>query len=232
MKRISLQETAASLDLPVHTLERWIRQGRIPVVLMDNFCVFRQETLARWARQHNISFRIREKDGVCEGLFCSEGLGAALQRGSVMHHLQCEGKEDLLRQMVRGVPLLPQAMEGILLERLLEREAMVSTGVGRGIALPHPRVPLDNFPEKSCIITAFPQDPMDYGAIDGHRVFVFFLLLARDVKTHLHLLSRLSHCLRDEEVYGLLMEKPEKNTLLEMLVAKEKVFAGKQVNRP
>ncbi|TWI71803.1 phosphotransferase IIA-like nitrogen-regulatory protein PtsN [Desulfobotulus alkaliphilus] len=232
MKRLRLQETAAGLDLPVHTLERWIRQGRIPVVLVDNFCVFREEALARWARQHHMPFRIREKDAASQGVFCSEGLGAALQRGAVMHLLDCKDREDLLWQMVRAVPFLPPAMEGLLLEKLLERESMVSTGVGRGIALPHPRVPLDNFPEKSCIITAFPHEPVAYGAMDGQPVFVLFLLLARDVKAHLHLLSRLSHCLQDERVYALLMEKPEKSALLEMLAAKEKALGEKQVNRP
>lgn len=227
MKRLTLQETAASLDLPVHTLERWIRQGRIPIVRTAQFCEFREEALSRWARQHHIPFRIAgdTAHGVPHGQ--NEALQAVLRRGVLLRELRAGTPADLLGQMVRALPGLNPDLEPLLLERLLEREALGSTGVGRGIALPHPRTPLENFPEKSCIVTAFPEKPIPYGAIDGQPVFVLFMLLAPDVKAHLSLLSRLSFCLRDRDFHALLSSRPEDEILFAAVEEMEKAFQAR-----
>ncbi|MDY0164748.1 PTS sugar transporter subunit IIA [Desulfobotulus sp.] len=226
MKRLSLQEMAASLELPVYTLERWIRQGRIPIVRAENLCVFREENLSRWARQHHIPFRMREE--VSSPLpFCDDSLEAAFRRGRFMQGLEGENAVDLLGRMAGAVPGISRDQEAQLLEKLLEREALGSTGVGRGIALPHPRTPLPGFPEKSCIITAFPVKPVAYASLDGQPVFVFFMLLSPDVKAHLSLLSRLSFCLRDPDFYAGISRNPENEVLIGAVRELEKNMMGR-----
>ncbi|MCW7752716.1 PTS sugar transporter subunit IIA [Desulfobotulus sp. H1] len=218
MKRLTLMETAASLDLPVDTLERWIRQGRIPILRDGSYCVFKLDKLTRWARQHHMPFRISEGGGGCEkGSGCESLLAEAFHRGGFVIGLKEEDREGLLGRMISVLPDLPETVAPRLMERLLEREALGSTGVGRGIALPHPRIPLENYPESARILVAFPEKPVDYGAIDGQLVFVFFLLLAPDVKTHLSLLSRLSCCLRTPEFYALLARRPGREDLMKAL---------------
>lgn len=58
------------------------------------------------------------------------------------------------------------------------------------------------------IVTCFPQKPIDYNAIDARPVFVLFLLLSTSVKIHLHLLSKLAFCIRDDEFVRFLQGMP------------------------
>lgn len=231
MKSLNPQELAASLEIPVDTLERWIRQGRIPVTRTGAFCFFDEETLSHWARQHHLAFRIKKRPFSPDCSLPDNDLGAALQRGTVLHQIKGTTPETVLYEMVRAIPELPPDLAPLLQERLLERERLGSTGVGRGIALPHPRTPLPSFPEKNCIVAAFAERPVPYDAIDRKPVFVFFLLLASDVRAHLSLLSRFSRFLRDEAFYRLLSEKPEKTKLVEALSCEEALSTGSGIEK-
>lgn len=231
MKSLSSQELAASLEVPVDTLERWIRQGRIPVTRTGHVCFFSEDSLSRWAKQHRLAFGMKKGIASASCVQDEGDPGSALERGTVLHIHGVENVEEILKKMVAAVPDLPTDLAPLLMARLLEREKLGSTGIGRGIAIPHPRTPLATFPEKNCIVAAFTDNPVPYNAIDRKPVFAFFLLLAPDVRTHLSLLSRLSGFFRDEDFYRLLMEKPEKDRLVEALSCREElplaVGAGK-----
>lgn len=71
-----------------------------------------------------------------------------------------------------------------------------STGIGDGIAIPHPRSPLIfNLPHASLTLS-FLEKPIDFGALDGKPVFAAFTILSQTVRGHIHLISRLAHVLR------------------------------------
>ncbi|MBN2233049.1 MAG: PTS sugar transporter subunit IIA [Deltaproteobacteria bacterium] len=81
---------------------------------------------------------------------------------------------------------------------LKEREALGSTGIGEGIAIPHGKMKqLDH------IIAAFGRSRagIDFDAIDGRPVTLFFLLLAPENSAGLHLkaLAKISRMLKDED---------------------------------
>jgi PTS system nitrogen regulatory IIA component len=54
--KTSMKKVADALDLPVSTVERWIRQGRIPVQRSGSDVVFTHTTLEKWAATHNLTF--------------------------------------------------------------------------------------------------------------------------------------------------------------------------------
>ena len=60
----------------------------------------------------------------------------------------------------------------------------------------------------SVIITCFLEQPVDFGAVDNKPVFIMFMLLSISVKTHLHLLSRLSFCVRNKLFIEFLKTSP------------------------
>ena len=95
----------------------------------------------------------------------------------------------------------------------MERERLASTGVGKGIAIPHLRTPLSELLRQPVITTCFLAQPMDFGAIDDQPVFVLFALLCPSVKAHLHLLSRLSYCARDNAFIEFLRSAPDEADL-------------------
>lgn len=87
----------------------------------------------------------------------------------------------------------------MVLERLLERERLGSTGLGHGIALPHARMP--EVVEARCALVQL-RGAIDYDAIDGEPVDLALALLVPDQATefHLQLLSALATMFNDERM--------------------------------
>lgn len=211
MKR-TLNELAESLGLSPQTLERWIRQGRIPIRKSGEACLFNPETLKQWAESNQLSYSL--KPGKPRRSETAVPLLAALQRGGILYELEGDRPDGLLKSAVDRLDFLSAPTRATLYQRLLDREAMTSTGIGQGVAIPHPRTPLEDGPSEPTIITAFPREPVDYNAIDEQPVFVLFMLLSPTVQVHLQLLSRLSFCLREKEFVDFLRARPELEALL------------------
>jgi nitrogen PTS system EIIA component len=116
---------------------------------------------------------------------------------------------SVLHQAVQRLSWLSPSMQETLYNRLIDRERLNSTGIGGGIALPHPRVPLSPELDHSMIATFFMQHPVDFGALDDRPVFILFMLLSTGVKAHLNLLSRLSFCVRQQSFVHFLKSVPQ-----------------------
>ena len=223
---LTIEQVAEALDLPVETVERWVRQGRIPFQRQQGEIHFRQRVLEKWATQHKLPFQIalHGEDGgeVCQ----QDNIHVAMRRGGVFYDLEGADSEAVLQGAVQCLAdtalSLSAADQGILLRRLLEREAMASTGVGKGVAIPHPRMPLETAVPCPTISTFFLKSPLPYRAIDDRPVFVLFILLSPSINTHLHCLSRLAFCVRDDAFVSLLQSRPAPRALYERVAAFEK----------
>jgi PTS system nitrogen regulatory IIA component len=90
-----------------------------------------------------------------------------------------------------------------LLEAVLEREALMPTAVGCGIALPHPRNPLVSSPSEEFVTVAFLKQPVDWQALDGKPVHTVMLIVSASAKLHLHTLSRINFFCRQEASQAL-----------------------------
>ena len=88
---------------------------------------------------------------------------------------------------------------GLVLSGLLEREQAGSTGLGRGVAAPHARVP--GLQGRQLVVVTLEQ-PIPFGAIDGQPVDLFFALLSPEESgvEHLRALARISRLLRREDL--------------------------------
>ena len=104
-----------------------------------------------------------------------------------------------------------------LLQVLLAREALESTAIGDGIAIPHVRNPIVLHVPRPTVTLCFLERPVDFGALDGQPVQALFNLISPSVKGHLHLLSRIAFVLRDGEFKGLIQRQASKEEIFESL---------------
>jgi len=207
--KLPIKTVAEALNLPVSTIERWIRQGRIPIQRSGTDVVFSHAALEKWATTHNLPFSLngnQADDLLPEAL---ESLVSAMQRGNVCHRVAGENATAVLRSAVDCIDFLSEDIRNELFEKLIEREQLASTGIGNGIAIPHPRDPLSRPPETPVITTCFLEKPINFNAIDDQPVTVFFILISPTIKHHLHLLSRLSYCIRDKAFVSFLSQRPD-----------------------
>lgn len=211
----SLSEISRRLGLNPNTLERWIRQGRIPISKRGTLGVYKEMELERWAENHRSKATEMNEDKK-ESSCSSEDrvLLSAIKRGGVFHGVPGSSKEDVLRAAVELIPDFFGKNQETLLEQLTARENLTSTGIGHGIAIPHPRNPLKDHLKKPMVTTCFLDAPVDFNSIDDLPVSILFLILSPSVECHLNLLSRLSFCLRDKSFIQFIHGAPDAESLL------------------
>jgi len=108
-----------------------------------------------------------------------------------------------------------------LLVEILEREALVSTAISRGIALPHPRGPIAGEP---FIALAFPDNKIDWNAPDSKKVHTVFLIVSMSIKQHLNTLSKINFLCQKEEFYSLLVNRSKKEIIISAIREAETVW--------
>lgn len=114
--------------------------------------------------------------------------------------LESRDKDDLLRELV-GVAAAPagQQAQDDVLRAVREREAVLSTGIGHGVAIPHGKSSAVGDLRMAAGRAA---EPVDFDALDGQPVSLFFLLVGPESAAgpHIKALSRISRLVRKDEV--------------------------------
>lgn len=215
--KLSIKQVASALDLPVSTLERWIRQGRIPIHKSDNEYLFETTVLKKWAASNNLPLSLEKEPRKTSDFLTIDSLFSAIEKGGCYYDVEGDSVDTVLESAVSRIVWLDKSHQDKLYANLIKREQLASTGLGNGIAIPHPREPLPESFDTSAIATCFLKQPVDFNAIDDKPVFVLFILMSPTVKHHLHLLSRLSFCIRDRAFVHFLKAGPPAEMLLEKI---------------
>lgn len=115
---------------------------------------------------------------------------------AVVSDEELPSKKQVLERLARLAHEKTNLAEDVILDALIERERLGTTGIGRGVALPHTRLA----PLKRIFCAFLRTRPIDFEAIDDKPVDLFFLLLVPEGAgaDHLKALARLSRLLRDE----------------------------------
>ena len=219
--KLPIEQIAAALQLPRRKIERWIRQGHIPLNRCGDDCTFDRQALERWAREHHLQFCMDSEHQAVGGQPAAESLMAALDTGGIHYGIEGQDVPEIITAAVDRLTVVAPEVKPDLVAKLIERENLTSTGLGNGIAVPHPREP-ESLPIVSASIAAcYLKTPVDFNALDGKPVNLLFVLLSPSVRTHLQILSRLSYCLRDKAFVAFLHSCPEPGTLREKFEAME-----------
>jgi PTS system nitrogen regulatory IIA component len=214
--KLKINEAASFLNLPVNTLKRWIRQGRVPINKSGETCIFKKNKLEEWARKNNICLNSGECTENSGTLTEERILFSAVASGRVLYNVDYESKEDIFSYVVDSFSVNDDLKETYL-KRLIERENMTSTGIGRGVAIPHPREPVEGFTDHPQVITVFLKNPVDFDSIDNKKVFVLFFIVCTKVEQHLKLLSNISFCLRHDSFIDFLKKEPAREDLVKRI---------------
>ena len=125
--------------------------------------------------------------------------------------LESTTKEGVLRELVEVVAddeAAPERAE--LLRAVRDREAVLSTGIGNGVAIPHGKSPV--LPELR-MAAAITDRPVEFDALDGQPVKLLFLLVGPESAAgpHIKALSRIARLIRNDDVRKRLLaaENPE-----------------------
>src|SRR5204863_1000278 len=127
-------------------------------------------------------------------------ISALLAAGGIHHDVPGETPVEVLRAVVERMPLPASMDRAFLATALAAREAMGSTGVGHGIAIPHVRNPILLQVQQPLVSLCLLARPVDFDAIDAQPVHVLFTVISPTVSIHLRMLAELSLILQDPEL--------------------------------
>ena len=155
-------------------------------------------------------------------LFIKEGLAAKIQRGCIFNDVKGNTPNEVLSELIGSLPLIPLLSFDTLLQAVLEREALMPTGIGRGIAIPHPRNILLPPEGEQYVFIAYTENPIDWNALDGIKADTLFLIISPSNKKHLEALTEINFLCRNEDFYLLLKERANMENLLAFIKEAEK----------
>jgi len=213
---LSVSELSKHLGVAPDTIERWVRQGKLPVSKKGIKYRFDAQELKKWASKHNIQFNFSQTVLPPKEIDSVIPLSVAVQNGSVYFNIQGDDVNSVLKSCIEEISMIPDEFKTDLLDRLIEREKALSTGIGKGIAIPHPREQL-SYIKTAMVSVCFLGHPVDYKALDNQPVSVLFFILCPTLKMHLHVLSALSFCLRDDLFINFLKSRPEPVALIKKI---------------
>jgi PTS system nitrogen regulatory IIA component len=140
-------------------------------------------------------------------------LSDLLRRGGVYYNIAGANPVEVLSELSRAIVMPTGVEREDLLRAILEREALMPTAIGHGIAIPHPRSPLIRDAGEQRVCVAFLKTPVAYNALDRKPVSTLFLILSAEARLHLGILAEISHLCQKPEFLGFLEGRPSTEEL-------------------
>ncbi len=232
---LKIKDVSELLNVSETTIRRWLSDGKIPGYRLNHQYRFSRSEIENWM----ISCKLKPTEEgfspfgekqiyppvdeqashehpAVRGGMQQFGLYRAIHQGEVFNHTAGTTKEELIRTTTKAISGKLGVDAEVLSELLLDREKLMPTALNNGIAVPHTRDFLSKGPF-DVVVVVFPEEPIEYGALDGNPVHALFFLFACTDKRHLHLLAKIAHLCSNEEALQFLRTQPDKKKVLEFI---------------
>jgi PTS system nitrogen regulatory IIA component len=215
--QLTLRQAASYLGVNEGTIRRWIDQRALPAHSVSERLYLNPIELWEWAVEAGVPASRALLDVAHRSPDEVPPLSLLLREGGIFHDIDGSSKHRVLAQFVERLPLPPEQDRAFLLDVLEAREALGSTGIGDGIAIPHVRNPIVLHVARPFVTLGLLTHPIDFAAMDGKPVHALFMVVSPVVPTHLRILAQLGFVLRDEVLRDALRNRSAAHEILERL---------------
>ena len=142
-----------------------------------------------------------------------------VSREAIRADLSADDKESVIREMVQALleaHKVPSEEFESIVKAIMKREELGSTGIGRGVAVPHTKHPSV---DRLVGTVAVSSEGVDFSSLDGEKVHLFFLLISPPDRPgdHLRALENVSRQLRDETFCRFLKQAKNSEDIVTLL---------------
>ncbi|MDR1127521.1 MAG: PTS sugar transporter subunit IIA [Treponema sp.] len=145
-----------------------------------------------------------------------------IKNGGILEDIPGDSVEEALTHIVSAITLPRSLDKETLLTAILERENIMPTSIGNGIAVPHPRNFLATTDSEEFVVISFLKEPIAWRSLDNVLVKTVILIVSSSAKSHLHTLSRVHFFCKQEEFLKVLRDHTSKDEILETITCIEK----------
>jgi nitrogen PTS system EIIA component len=196
---LTLRQLAEHLQLSERTIYRLLGRGQLPGFKVGGHWRFRRAVVDYWmdlriGRMSSAELHDIEQDWPATAGSPTE----ALTEANALLRVEAETRREIVSRFIQAVTFPEPVDVGQLLSRVWEREQLASTATDGGVAFLH-TARWDRRALQRHDLLAIGRLPraVDFGAVDGGRTDVLFLLLARDPRRHLVLLAKVVRLCRE-----------------------------------
>ncbi|MBI5207302.1 MAG: PTS sugar transporter subunit IIA [Candidatus Firestonebacteria bacterium] len=223
-KILTTKQLADYINLNEKTIIKMAQKGELPGKKIANQWRFSLSVINEYlqdniikSKNYNLSNLIKSEDNIIP-------FSRLTDQSYIKMDLSSEKISEVLLELAliaENAGLSPSAKT--LYKKLLDREEMLSTAIGNGMAIPHPRNPDDNLFKKQSIIIARSKNGVDFKSPDGGKVYFFLMPCAPDVVLHLKLLTKISRLLHVEGIISRFMSAETKDDIIRILLEAERI---------
>lgn len=204
VETFNLKSLAHFLGRDARDLEKLASQGRIPGHRINGNWRFHRAEVHHWLEQEMPHFSLEQLEKFEETVRdVPDEFESPLTIRPLMHEettaVPIEGRtaQGVLRSLVATANRTWQLYDPArILEVVREREALQSTAMPGGVAIPHPGRRLPNDLGESLIAYGRTSSPIPFGGSHGQMTDIFFLILCREDRLHLQVLARLARLIQ------------------------------------
>lgn len=224
--QLTVREAASYLRVDEATVRRWIQRRGLPVHRVNERLHLNAIELWEWATENGIPVSRALLEQARRQPEQVPPLSALLTMGGVHHDVGGRDKTGVLREIVQRLPLPADVDREFLVTTLEAREAMGSTGIGDGIAIPHVRNPILLHIDAPFVTLCLLRDPVNFDALDGKPVHALFTVVSSNVPAHLRILGQLGFVLHDDQLRRLLVRRSPPAEILDRVKTVEGRASG------
>ena len=230
--QLTVRQAAGYFGVGEGEVRRWIATRGLPVHRAHERLHLNAIEVWEWAAEQGVPVSRRLLDEARRRPDEVPALADLVAAGGIHRDIAGDDKPGVLAAVVARLPLPDEVDREHLLAVLEAREAMGSTGVGGGIAIPHVRNPILLRVEHPVVPLFFLRRPVDFDSLDGLPVHTLFLVVSSSIPVHLRILAELGFALRDRELRDLLAARATDERILDRIAELAPMTTGQHRAQP
>lgn len=223
--KLKIKDICSLLDVSEKTVYRWIKQNKIPVYKINHQYRFNQTEINEWIINNNMT--VSEKILEIKTTDKDINIAELIENGGIYYHVEGDNINDVLQQSLKLINLPNEVCREQLYELLQEREDMLPTSIGKGIAFPHPKNNIITETNLESISVIFLENEIKYPSTDNIPLHTLFIILSANAKRHLEILSKLSYACQDNNFVKLLKNRATRGECISYISNKEQEWHKK-----
>ncbi len=225
---LSIEEVAARLNVSVEKLNHWVKQDKFPCQIKKGKMAFSDTAIKTWL-EDNLKAAHNKLTAEHQSLQTppprrGRSMFDFILRGGVFYNIDGATPQDVITNALNAMPLPNYCNKAGVIEQILERESIVSTALGNGVAVPHARNPLMEHEDDERIAICFLRHPIDFRALDREPVTALFIMMSHARRSHLQMLQRISFFCSQDDFIAMLKRRAQKEEIFEYLDAHRQVI--------
>lgn len=234
-QNMTLEDFARHVGLRVDEVRKLAERGKLPGQKIGGQWRFNRARVTEWLQQEipsyahdrlvDLEWAMGGRDAATDdaGMIVSDLVGLE----AVEVAFAANTKASVIRELVTLADRtgLLYDREG-LLDAIEQREALCSTALPNGVAIPHPRQPMPYVSAEPFICAARPTRGIPFGSSYGGLTHLFFLICCHDDRHHLRVLARLMRILDPPTIESLLAADTAEAFLRQLIEQEERVVAA------